>query len=78
MKPRLLRLTMAGLLLAAITGGTSAPAQKPGGVLRVHALDSPPSLSMPVNFSRNTFSQPAAFSWASWLVRSCASVDTRA
>ena len=46
MKPRLLRLTMAGLLLAAITGGTSAPAQKPGGVLRVHALDSPPSLSM--------------------------------
>ena len=46
MKPRLLRLTMAGLLLAAITGGTSAPAQQPGGVLRVHALDSPPSLSM--------------------------------
>jgi len=46
MKPRLLRLTMAGLLLAAITGGTSAPAQKPGGVLRVHAIDSPPSLSM--------------------------------
>jgi hypothetical protein len=31
-----------------------------------------------VNFSRNTFSQPAAFNWASWLDRSCASVETRA
>src|SRR6516165_6058077 len=46
MKPRPPRLTMAGLLLAAIAGGTPALAQKPGGVLRVHALDSPPSLSM--------------------------------
>jgi hypothetical protein len=31
-----------------------------------------------VTFSRNTFSQPAAFSWASWLLRSWASVETRA
>ena len=46
MKPRPPRLTMAGLLLAAIAGGTPALAQKPGGVLRVHAIDSPPSLSM--------------------------------
>src|SRR6516225_2942837 len=46
MKPRPPRLTMAGLLLAAIAGGTPALAQKPGGVLRVHAIDSPPSMSM--------------------------------
>ena len=46
MKPRPPRLIMTGLLLAAIAGGTPALAQKPGGVLRVHAIDSPPSLSM--------------------------------
>ncbi|MBV9967088.1 MAG: peptide ABC transporter substrate-binding protein [Alphaproteobacteria bacterium] len=46
MKPRAPRLTMAGLLLAVIAGGTPALAQKPGGILRVHAIDSPPSLSM--------------------------------
>src|SRR6266852_8052875 len=33
-----------GLLTALCAGG--ALAQKPGGVLRVHALDSPPSMSM--------------------------------
>jgi hypothetical protein len=31
-----------------------------------------------VSFSRNTFSQPAPFSWANRLVRSWASVETRA
>jgi hypothetical protein len=36
------------------------------------------SAVVPVIFSRNTFSHPAALSWASWLVRSCASVETRA
>src|SRR6202521_985354 len=35
----------AGLLIA-ISIGATALAQKPGGTLRVHALDSPPSLSM--------------------------------
>src|SRR5713101_2048343 len=33
-------------VLAAISVGATAFAQKPGGVLRVHAGDSPPSLSM--------------------------------
>src|SRR5712691_7336336 len=33
-------------LLAAISVGAAAFAQTPGGVLRVHAIDSPPSLSM--------------------------------
>src|SRR5713101_6073134 len=33
-------------VLAAISVGATAFAQKPGGVLRVHAIDSPPSLSM--------------------------------
>jgi NADPH-dependent curcumin reductase CurA len=33
---------------------------------------------VPVIFSRNTFSHPAALNWASWLVRSWASVETRA
>jgi peptide/nickel transport system substrate-binding protein len=33
-------------LLAALWSGDPALAQKPGGILRVHALDSPPSLSM--------------------------------
>jgi hypothetical protein len=32
---------------------------------------------VPVIFSRNTFSHPAALSWASCLVRSWASVETR-
>jgi len=35
------------------------------------------SAVVPVNFSRYTFSHPAAFNWASWLVRSCAPVETR-
>ena len=33
-------------LVIAISGAGTALAQKPGGVLRVHALDSPPSMSM--------------------------------
>ena len=33
-------------LLATLYAGGAAFAQKPGGILRVHALDSPPSLSM--------------------------------
>ena len=40
-----LRVSAAGLLIA-ISVGATALAQKPGGTLRVHALDSPPSLSM--------------------------------
>jgi hypothetical protein len=40
-------LTAAGAaLVAAMTAAGAAYAQKSGGVLRVHALDSPPSLSM--------------------------------
>jgi peptide/nickel transport system substrate-binding protein len=37
---------MVGALLSVIFGSPVALAQKQGGVLRVHALDSPPSLSM--------------------------------
>jgi peptide/nickel transport system substrate-binding protein len=37
---------VAAVLLCAITAGGAAFAQKPGGILRVHALDSPPSMSM--------------------------------
>jgi peptide/nickel transport system substrate-binding protein len=33
-------------LLATMAGTGAASAQKPGGILRVHALDSPPSMSM--------------------------------
>ena len=40
------RFAAAGALLAALYAGGTAFAQKPGGILRVHALDSPPSLSM--------------------------------
>jgi len=40
-----LRAGAAGLLIA-ISIGATALAQKPGGTLRVHALDSRPSLSM--------------------------------
>ena len=40
------RFAATGALLAAITAAGAAFAQKPGGILRVHALDSPPSLSM--------------------------------
>ena len=36
---------MAGLLLA-MSAGQSASAQKSGGILHVHAIDSPPSMSM--------------------------------
>jgi hypothetical protein len=36
---------MAGLLLAMCVG-QSASAQKSGGILHVHAIDSPPSMSM--------------------------------
>ena len=42
--PRML--TTLGTLLVAISASQAGFAQKPGGVLRVHALDSPPSLSM--------------------------------
>jgi ABC-type transport system substrate-binding protein len=38
--------TMAAGLSLGIAAGNPALAQKPGGTLRVHALDSPPSLSM--------------------------------
>src|SRR5262249_48046933 len=38
-------LAAAGLLLASSIGATALP-QKPGGIFRLHALDSPPSLSM--------------------------------
>src|SRR6516162_10359923 len=37
---------MVGASLAVIFGSAAALAQKQGGTLRVHALDSPPSLSM--------------------------------
>ena len=37
---------MVGASLAVIFGSAAALAQKQGGILRVHALDSPPSLSM--------------------------------
>ena len=40
------RMVMVGALLSVIFGSPVALAQKQGGVLRVHALDSPPSLSM--------------------------------
>ena len=47
MKPGLRVLAVAGAaLLAAMTVTGAACAQKSGGVLRVHALDTPPSLSM--------------------------------
>ena len=47
MKPGLRVLAAAGMaLLAAMTATGAAWAQKSGGVLRPHALDSPPSLSM--------------------------------
>jgi hypothetical protein len=47
MKPGLRVLAVAGTaLLAATTMTGAACAQKLGGVLRLHALDSPPSLSM--------------------------------
>jgi peptide/nickel transport system substrate-binding protein len=39
-------LTTLGALLVAISASQAGFAEKPGGVLRVHALDSPPSLSM--------------------------------
>jgi peptide/nickel transport system substrate-binding protein len=40
------RIVMVGALLGVIFGSAAALAQKQGGILRVHALDSPPSLSM--------------------------------
>ena len=40
------RIVMVGALLSVIFGSPAALAQKQGGILRVHALDSPPSLSM--------------------------------
>jgi peptide/nickel transport system substrate-binding protein len=40
------RLAAALGLLMALSAGEGAFAQQPGGILRVHALDSPPSLSM--------------------------------
>src|SRR5437870_3190495 len=45
MNRSLLLLAAAGSLLLATSIGETAFAQKPGGVLRVHANDSPPSLS---------------------------------
>src|SRR5262244_4296030 len=46
MSRHLRMLTTLGALLIAISASHASFAQKPGGVLRVHALDSPPSLSM--------------------------------
>src|SRR5215831_13820631 len=47
MKPGVRVLAAAGAaLLAAMTATDAAFAQKSGGILRLHALDSPPSLSM--------------------------------
>jgi len=46
MKPNLRALIIAALLLVVSVAPTPALAQKPGGILRVHVLDSPPSLSM--------------------------------
>jgi ABC-type transport system substrate-binding protein len=40
------RIAMVGVLLGVIFGSAAPLAQKQGRVLRVHALDSPPSLSM--------------------------------
>jgi len=46
MRQDLRTVTAAATLLAAMSATDPAPAQKSGGTLRVHALDSPPSLSM--------------------------------
>jgi len=46
MKQHLGVLAAAGSLLLTMSMGQGALAEKPGGILRVHALDSPPSLSM--------------------------------
>ena len=46
MSRHLRMLTTLGALLVAISASQAGFAQKPGGLLRVHALDSPPSLSM--------------------------------
>ena len=46
MSRHLRMLTTLGTLLVAISASQAGFAEKPGGVLRVHALDSPPSLSM--------------------------------
>ncbi len=46
MKQHIRRFVAAGGLLIALSVADAAFAQKPGGILRVHALDSPPSLSM--------------------------------
>src|SRR5467141_3210720 len=46
MKQQFRAFTVAGVLLFGIAAGGAAFAQKPGGVLRVHAGDSPPSTSM--------------------------------
>jgi ABC-type oligopeptide transport system substrate-binding subunit len=46
MQRNLRMLAAAGALLAAVAATDVAFAQKPGGVLRVHAFDSPPSMSM--------------------------------
>src|SRR5215470_8094703 len=46
MKSDLRAIAAASVLLTVMAVAGSALAQKPGGVLRVHALDSPPSMSM--------------------------------
>src|SRR5215510_12092124 len=46
MSRHLRMLTTLGALLVAISASQAGFAQNPGGVLRVHALDSPPSLTM--------------------------------
>jgi peptide/nickel transport system substrate-binding protein len=46
MRRELCSLTVVGLLLTAMVTADTAYAQKSGGILRVHALDSPPSVSM--------------------------------
>jgi len=42
----LFRILAAACVLAALSANDEARAQKSGGILRVHLLDSPPSLSM--------------------------------
>jgi hypothetical protein len=46
MKCKTRGLVLTSVLVAALLAADPAFAQKQGGILRVHALDSPPSLSM--------------------------------
>jgi hypothetical protein len=50
----------------------------PGARTAISFLSCGRSAVVPVIFSRNTFSHPAALSWANWLSGSWAAVETRA